>query len=60
MEIFLLLLAFIGVLALGRQYLLLVYKNSYYEETLKNHKEKFTPERWNQIEQVMNKKSPFK
>lgn len=36
--------------------LLASYKMSYYEQTLKNHKEKFSPERWACIKKIINKK----
>lgn len=40
--------------------LLLEVKTSYYEQTFKNNKDKFSTERYSHIEKVMNLKNPFK
>lgn len=39
--------------------LLLSFKCGYYKQTLINHRDKFTEERFKSIEEVMNKKTPF-
>jgi glucan phosphorylase len=41
------------------QHATMTYKIGYFEQKLKNHKDKFDPETWKQIEDVINKKSPF-
>ena len=38
----------------------MIYKISYYEQTLKNNKHLFSDVRFKQIEKIMNTKNPFK
>jgi len=47
------------LIVLGWAILLLSFKCGYYEQTLINHRDKFTEERFKSIEEVMNKKTPF-
>lgn len=37
----------------------MAYKVAYYEQTLKNNRSKFTQDRYEHIEEVMNKWHPF-
>ncbi len=59
MKAILILLCVLVVAAILWQNLTMSYKIGYYEQTLKNNRDKFSPERLEQIENVMNKKSPF-
>lgn len=38
---------------------LMSFKIGYYEQTLKNYKNVFSDQKWENIEIVMNKKNPF-
>jgi|GEM_PF-3835573 len=39
--------------------MIMSFKIGYYEQTFKNHKSKFSKEKYNKIEDVMKKKHPF-
>ena len=58
MIILVVLLAVAAVILLW-QNMTMIFKIGYYEQTLENNKDKFSEERYKQIEAVKAKKSPF-
>ena len=52
------LLAVVAVILLW-QNMVMTFKIGYYEQTLENNKDKFSEKRYNHIEAVKAKKSPF-
>lgn len=58
METLTFLLAIVAVILLWRN-MVISFKIGYYEKTLENNKDKFSQERYNQIEAVKAQKHPF-